>query len=129
MSLIGVWSEGSLAHDPEGEVWIGVRIEGDETAERGRAMQRAIVSAGLEVVTPDPYPDTEITAVHDPGMLDYLATAYGEWVAAGYPEDPGQDLDERAFAGAVLAEQCMYLAGRCGEAGLAQCDDAAEPLG
>lgn len=91
MSLTGVWSEGSLAHDPEGEVWIGVRIEGDETAERGRAMQRAIDSAGLEVVTPNPYPDTEITAVHDPGMLDYLATAYGEWVAAGYPEDPGQD--------------------------------------
>jgi dipeptidyl aminopeptidase/acylaminoacyl peptidase len=25
-----VWSEDSLAHDPDGEVWIGVRIEGDE---------------------------------------------------------------------------------------------------
>ena len=44
-------------------------------------------------------------------------------------EDPGQDLDERALAGAVLAEQCVHLSGRCGEAGLVQRDDAAEPLG
>jgi acetoin utilization deacetylase AcuC-like enzyme len=91
MTLTAVWSEGSLAHDPEGEVWIGVRIDGDETPERGLAMQRAAQTAGLAIVPPEHHPDAQITAVHDPGMLAYLATAYDEWVAAGYPVDPGQD--------------------------------------
>lgn len=91
MSLIAVWSEGALAHDPEGEVWIGVPIEGDETAERALAMRRAIDTVGLEVVPAVEHPDEMITAIHDPGMLDYLATAYDEWVTAGYPVDPGQD--------------------------------------
>lgn len=42
MALTAVWSEESLAHDPEGEVWIGVRIVGDETPERGTVMKSAI---------------------------------------------------------------------------------------
>ncbi len=91
MGLTAVWSEGSLAHDPEGEVWIGVRIEGDETPARGAAMKRAIDALGIETREPEEHPDSAITAVHDPGMLDYLRTAYDHWVEAGYPDDPGQD--------------------------------------
>jgi acetoin utilization deacetylase AcuC-like enzyme len=90
MKLTAVWSEGSLLHDPEGEVWIGIQIEGDETPERGQVMRRAIDSVGIDVVDPTPYPDTAVTAVHDARMLAYLATAYDEWVTAGYPDDPGQ---------------------------------------
>jgi len=91
MALTAVWSEESLAHDPEGEVWIGVQIVGDEIPERGTVMKSAIDSLGLETVPPVRHPDDQITAVHDPGMLEYLRTAHEEWVAAGYPEDPGQD--------------------------------------
>ena len=91
MTLTAVWGEGSLAHDPEGEVWIGVRIDGDETSERALAMRRAIDASGLASVTPNPYPDSEITSIHDSGMLDYLSSAYDQWVEAGYPDDPGQD--------------------------------------
>ena len=91
MALTAVWSEKSLAHDPEGEVWIGVQIVGDEIPERGTVMKSAIDSLGLETVPPVRHPDDQITAVHDPGMLEYLRTAHDEWVAAGYPEDPGQD--------------------------------------
>ncbi len=40
----------------------------------------------------------------------------------------GQDLDERALAGAVLAEQRMHFAGTGRKRRLAQRDDAAEPL-
>ncbi len=43
--------------------------------------------------------------------------------------DPRQDLDEGALAGAVLAEQGVDLAGAGAEAGVAQRDDATEPLG
>lgn len=91
MTLTAVWSEDSLAHDPEGEVWIGVRIEGDEIPERATMMRRAIDALGLGVIESVGDRDEAITAVHEAGMLEYLRTAYDEWVAAGYPEDPGQD--------------------------------------
>lgn len=91
MSLIAVWAKDALAHDPEGEVWIGLPIEGDETPERGNVLKDAIDQMGLEVVEPHEHGDDPITAVHDPGMLTYLETAYAEWVAAGYTVDPGQD--------------------------------------
>ena len=87
MSLITIWSDDALAHDPEGEVWIGVRIEGDETAERAVMMKRAIDDLGLEVMAPTNHGDTPITAVHETGMLEYLRTAHDEWVEAGDPED------------------------------------------
>lgn len=91
MKITAVWSEASFLHDPGGEVWIGVPIEGDETADRARAMHLAIEHAGLEIVPPQEHPDSVITAVHDPGMLSYLRTAHDEWVAAGYPEEHGQN--------------------------------------
>lgn len=91
MSLTAVWSKDALAHDPEGEVWIGVHIEGDETPERGAVLKEAIDHLGLEVIEPEKHPEDLIFGVHDAGMVSYLMTAYDEWVAAGYPEDPGQD--------------------------------------
>jgi len=91
MTLTAVWSEDSLAHDPKGEVWIGVLIEGDEIPERGTVMRGVVEDLGIEVVEPNEHDDTAVTAVHDPGMVAYLRTAYDEWIAAGYHEDPGQD--------------------------------------
>jgi len=91
MTITAVWSEGSLLHDPDGEVWVGLPMEGDETAERGHVMRSVIDRVGLEVIAPTEHPDSVITAVHDPGMLSYLQTAHEEWVAAGYPEEHGQD--------------------------------------
>lgn len=90
MTLIAVWSDDAMAHDPDGEVWIGVPIEGDETPPRALAMRRAIEDVGIDVVAPTRHPDSAITAVHDAGMLDYLATAHDLWVAAGYPDQHGQ---------------------------------------
>jgi acetoin utilization deacetylase AcuC-like enzyme len=90
MTIDAVWSEGSLLHDPDGEVWIGLPMEGDENADRGWAMKAAIDHAGLQVVSPTEHPDSAITAVHDPGMLSYLQTAHEEWVSAGYPDEHGQ---------------------------------------
>jgi acetoin utilization deacetylase AcuC-like enzyme len=91
MALKAVWSGGALLHDPAGEIWIGVPIAGDETPPRGETMKRALDRVGVETVEPEPHPDTVITAVHDPGMVSYLETAYSEWVEAGYPEEHGQD--------------------------------------
>jgi acetoin utilization deacetylase AcuC-like enzyme len=91
MSPTAVWSEESLAHDPDGEVWIGMPIEGDETPPRGEFMKRAIDAAGLEVVGPVDHGDAPILAVHDRGMLAYLKTAHDDWLAAGYSDSHGQD--------------------------------------
>ncbi len=90
MTISAIWSEGSLLHDPDGEVWIGLPLEGDETAERGQVMKAVVDQVGLEVLPPVEHPDSVITAIHDPGMLSYLRTAHEEWVAAGYPEEHGQ---------------------------------------
>lgn len=91
MSLVAVWSEESVLHDPDGEVWIGLPIEGDETPPRGYAMKRAIDSIGLEATQPKRHADDAITAVHDPGMLSYLKTAHDDWLAAGYADQHGQN--------------------------------------
>jgi acetoin utilization deacetylase AcuC-like enzyme len=91
VSLTAIWSDGALAHDPEGEVWIGIVIEGDETPERGQVLGRVVDDLGIDVEAPTEHGDDPIVAIHDTGMLEYLRTAYDEWVGAGYPEDPGQD--------------------------------------
>lgn len=91
MTLTAVWSEDAYAHDPEGEVWIGVPIDGDEIPERATRFKGAIDEVGAEVVPPETHTDEQLTAVHDPGMVEYLRTAYDEWARAGYPDDPGQD--------------------------------------
>jgi acetoin utilization deacetylase AcuC-like enzyme len=86
MSFTAVWSERSLAHDPENEVWIGIPIEGDETPPRGEAMRRAIDGAALPLVEPEEHGEGPILAIHDRGMLTHLETAYDDWLAAGYPD-------------------------------------------
>lgn len=91
MKMTAVWSEGSYLHDPGSEVWIGLPMEGDESASRGEVMRRVLDQMGIEILAPVEHGDAPITAVHDPGMLAYLETAYQEWEAAGYPEEPGQD--------------------------------------
>jgi acetoin utilization deacetylase AcuC-like enzyme len=35
--------------------------------------------------------DATLLAVHDSGLVEFLRTAWDGWVAAGYPDDPGQD--------------------------------------
>jgi acetoin utilization deacetylase AcuC-like enzyme len=89
--LTAVWSDGSFLHDPDGEVWIGLPLDGDETPPRAAAMKGAIDATSLDIVAPEEHPDSAITAVHDSGMLAYLKGAYEEWLAAGYADDHGQD--------------------------------------
>lgn len=91
MSLTAIWSEQSLSHDPDGEVWIGIPMEGDETPPRAEAMKRAIDAAAVPVLAPEEHGDAPIVAVHDAGMLGYLEAAHDDWLAAGYPEKHGQD--------------------------------------
>jgi acetoin utilization deacetylase AcuC-like enzyme len=78
-------------HQPEGEVWVGVRIEGTEAPRRSEVIREALTAAGSEILDPESHPDELVAAVHDPGLLGWMAGAYVEWLEAGLDRDPGQD--------------------------------------
>jgi acetoin utilization deacetylase AcuC-like enzyme len=86
-----VWSDACLLHDPGGEIWVGVRTPAAETAERIEAIRAALLEAGARLVEAEPHEDEALTEVHDPGLVEYLRTAWSEWEAADLPRDPGQD--------------------------------------
>jgi len=91
LRMPAVWSESHRLHDPHGEVWVGVTIPPDEVPARGEVIRAALVTAGARIVEPTPHSRGDLTTVHDPDFLDHLASAHGRWVAAGYPNNPGQD--------------------------------------
>jgi acetoin utilization deacetylase AcuC-like enzyme len=84
-----VWTDLHRLHEPGGEVWVGVRTPGTEVPERAERIRAAL--AGARFVEPLPQPDEAVLAVHDAALLDYLASAWDEWEAAGLTRDPGQD--------------------------------------
>ena len=91
MTIPVVWSDDCLLHVPGGEVWVGVRTPGTEVPERLEAIRAALAEAGHPFVPATAHGDEPVLAVHDAALLDYLADAYTDWVAAGFPDDPGQD--------------------------------------
>lgn len=91
LRMPAVWSEAHRLHDPHGEVWVGILIPPLEVPERGEVIREALVAAGAPVVAPKPHPRSDLAAVHDPGFLAHLESAYERWVDAGFPDDPGQD--------------------------------------
>jgi acetoin utilization deacetylase AcuC-like enzyme len=86
-----VWSDACLLHDPGGEIWVGVRTPGTETAARIKAIRTALLDADARLVEAMPHEDEALLEVHDPGLVEYLRTAWSDWDAAGLPADPGQD--------------------------------------
>ena len=91
LSIPLVWSDDHRLHEPEAEIWVGVRTPAAEVPARAEAIRAALVGAGAEVVAAAPHDDSVLEAVHDEGLLAFLASAWREWEAAGLPDDPGQD--------------------------------------
>jgi acetoin utilization deacetylase AcuC-like enzyme len=85
-----VWSDACLLHEPGGEVWIGVSIPGDEVPERALRIRDALLAAGAALAPATPHADEALLAVHDPGLVEFLRTAWERWNDAGYPADQGQ---------------------------------------
>jgi acetoin utilization deacetylase AcuC-like enzyme len=84
-----VWDDRCLLHEPGGEIWVGVRTPGTELPERIQSIRQQL--AGARIVSAEVHTDDDVLAVHDQALLDYLSSAWDEWVRAGLPEDPGQD--------------------------------------
>ncbi len=91
LSIPVVWSDDHRLHEPDAEIWVGVRTPAAEIAPRAETIREALVAAGAEVVAAVSHDDAQIEAVHDPALLAFLASAWRDWEAAGLPEDPGQD--------------------------------------
>ena len=83
-----VWSDRCLLHEPDAEIWVGVRTDATEVPARITAIRDAL---GARVVEAEPHPDEALHEVHDSELPAYLASAWAEWEAAGLPADPGQD--------------------------------------
>ena len=86
-----VWTDRHREHEPGGEVWVGVRTPGTEVGERAERIRAALEADGAPVVTAAAHDDEPVLAVHDRELLDYLASAWDDWQAAGLDRDPGQD--------------------------------------
>jgi acetoin utilization deacetylase AcuC-like enzyme len=86
-----VWSDRHRAHEPGGEVWVGVRTPGTELPERAGRIRAALAAAGLREVPAALHPDAVALALHAPELVGWLRRAWADWAASGLPEDPGQD--------------------------------------
>ena len=90
LSIPLTWSEQHRLHAPETAVWVGLPIPTDELPERADAIRAALVDAGASVVDAEPHSDEAVLAVHDPGLVEFLRTAWQDWAEAGLTDDPGQ---------------------------------------
>src|SRR5436190_3288692 len=82
-----VWSDECLRHEPEAEVWVGVRTAATELPARAVAIRGELVAAGGREVAAATHDDAALLAVHDPGLVEFLRTAWDEWSAASLPSD------------------------------------------
>ena len=82
-----VWSDECLRHEPDEEVWIGLRTPATEVPARAVAIRGELVAAGAREVAATPHDDAALLAVHNPALVEFLRTAWSEWAAASLPSD------------------------------------------
>jgi acetoin utilization deacetylase AcuC-like enzyme len=86
-----VWSDDCRRHDPEGEIFVGVRTTGTEVSARIERIRETLVAAGARLVEAREHGDEALLAVHDVALVDYLREAWAAWEASGLRDDPGQN--------------------------------------
>ena len=72
-----VYSSAHLGHDVRFETYIGQPVAANEVAERAEIIRAALAAdGGFEEIGPTNHGEAPITAVHDPGLLRFLAEAW-----------------------------------------------------
>ena len=74
-----------------GEVWLGLREPGTEIPARALVLRDALTAAGAPVTAARQHDDAIVRRVHDPALLDHLASVWGDWEAAGLAAGHGRD--------------------------------------
>ncbi len=82
-----VWSEDCLRHEPEAEVWLGMRTPAAEVPARAVAIRGELLAAGASEIPAAAHDDSALLAVHDSALVEFLRTAWDEWAAASLPTD------------------------------------------
>jgi acetoin utilization deacetylase AcuC-like enzyme len=82
-----VWSDDCLRHEPDAEIWVGVRTPATEVPARVLAIREALITAGAHEIATVAHDDSALLAVHDPALVQFLRTAWDDWSAAGLPSD------------------------------------------
>jgi acetoin utilization deacetylase AcuC-like enzyme len=90
LSLPAVWSQDCLAHEPSGEIWLGVWEQGTEVPERAVVLRAALAGAGARLTPATAHGDAALRAVHDGELLEHLATVWADWEAGGYLAEHGR---------------------------------------
>lgn len=114
------WSPQTRRHDPRQEIWVGVATPGTEVAGRVDAILTSLpdrpaieVSGGRGLAV--------AAQVHDPALLDHLATAHRAWLAGEYQDLVGQDrvvpylFPTPAMVGAMPWRRAAAVHARAGE--------------
>ena len=74
-----VYTSAHLGHDVTHETVMGESIPAYEVAERAETIRSALeADGGFELVAPTPHGTDPITAVHDPGLVAFLESAWAE---------------------------------------------------
>ncbi len=75
-----VYSETQLMHDPEHEVQFGIPLPTYEVPARAERILEALeADGGFALTDPTEHGTAPIEAVHDPGLVRFLAEAWSEW--------------------------------------------------
>src|SRR6266851_4515394 len=82
-----VWSDDCLRHEPEAEVWVGVRTLATEVPQRALAIREALLAVDAQEVAAVEHDDAALLRVHDPALVEFLRTAWEDWAAADLPSD------------------------------------------
>ncbi len=82
-----VWSDDCLRHEPEAEVWVGVRTPATEVPARVVAIRGSLLAAGARQVAAAAHDDSALLAAHDPSLVEFLRTAWEDWTSAGLPSE------------------------------------------
>jgi acetoin utilization deacetylase AcuC-like enzyme len=78
-----VWSDDTLRHQPRHEVVAGHEVPATESPQRAMVIRGALLAAGHPELAVQGHPDDALTAVHQPGLLQWLREASRE--AGRYP--------------------------------------------
>jgi acetoin utilization deacetylase AcuC-like enzyme len=129
-----VYSPRHLAHDIATETFMGVEVPANEVAERAERIRSALTAdGGFTLSEPTEHGEAPIIAVHDEGLVRFLAVAWSEVRAQLIPRAflsadtyPNVAMFEGMSADAVrqMAREPEHVGGRAGFWGL----DSAAPL-
>jgi acetoin utilization deacetylase AcuC-like enzyme len=115
-----VWSPQCREHVPGAEVWVGVPTPGTEVPERVDVIIDALQSAGNPLCDATPHDDSFLAAVHEPALLEHLATVHATWASSAVAAEAGQPqvvpyvFPTRAMLGGIPASRAAAVHGRAG---------------